>query len=179
MYPFIFARALLVTAALAYSLQRLFDLNILSMLESERSVMVAINILIVGSALFHLTSRDYYLPFLGPTIIPVKERETVGKLVDVELTGLTPNSRVLYWASNESEGGHIDNPIDAYRGYSNSGLAKTNINGDVKIRVNCPSTYNVGKFGKNKRLEQHVHYRVESQRFPGLFSRVHTKYIKC
>jgi hypothetical protein len=178
MYTLLFAKFIMALAALNYSISKMHNIDIFSMITRNETALYAIYTLILIIAVFHLVQRDYYLPFLGPTVIPIKENETVGKLVDIKLTGLPANTRILYWAANESDTA-FNNPFEAYKGYGNSGLSKTNNNGDVTIRINCPSDYYVSKFGINKHLQRHVHYRFESPRFPGLFSSVQTKYVDC
>ena len=180
MYLFMFARLMLLLAALNYALTNLLKIDLITYMISNKNIQFTINILIVFIVSMYLFNRDYYLPFLGPTVIPIKEREIVGKLTDVQLTNLPPNTRVLYWAASGNEADTpFSNPVDAYSGYGNSGLAKTDENGKVIIRINCPSDYYVSKFGMNKKLSKHVHYRIESTKYPGLFSSVKTKYIKC
>jgi hypothetical protein len=177
MYLFIFAKLLLALAALSYSLTYLLKVDPISYITTNKNILFALNILIIYSVTLHIFNRDYYLPFLGPAVIPIKEGDTIGKLIDVTLQGLKPNAKVLYWGSSESDK-TFDNPLEAYKGYGNSGLAKTNNKGKVTLKVNCPSDYYVSKFGMNKKLSRHIHYRVESE-FPGLFSSVKTKYINC
>lgn len=173
-----FSKIFLVLAALSYSLIHLTKVDPVSYITTNQNFMLILNVFIIYSVALHIFNRDFYLPFLGPTVIPIKERETIGKLIDVELHGLKPNTRILYWAANESEN-TFNNPLEAYRGYGNSGVVKTDMNGSVTLKVNCPSDYYVSKFGINKKLSRHIHYRVESSRFPGLFSSVKTHYIKC
>jgi hypothetical protein len=178
MYISILAKLISALAAFSYSLIHLFKIDPISYVTKNENILFILNLFIIYSVSTQFFNRDYYLPFLGPTVIPIKEQETVGKLIDIQLTGLNPNTRVLYWASNESDK-TFDNPIEAYKGYGNSGVVKTDNQGNVVIKVNCPSDYYVSTFGMNKKLSRHIHYRTESDRFPGLFSSVKTKYINC
>jgi hypothetical protein len=178
MYVILFAKVILVLAAAAYASTHLLKVDPIQYITNDQTVLFFINLFVVFTVAHHLFNRDYYLPFLGPTVIPIKERETVGKLVDIVIDNLPPNTRILYWAANESDK-HFDDPIQAYSGYGNSGVSKSDETGKVTIRVNCPSEYSVGKFMMNKKLDKHIHYRIESSRFPGLFSGVKTKYVQC
>ena len=121
------------------------------------------------------------MPFLGPTVIPIPDstNEKSGQLVEVSLSDIPANTRVLFWAAKSNLDGLWPNPIDAYQGYNNSGLAKTDDRGNVTIKVNCPSDYKISKFGFSKKLSKHVHYRYELLKYPGMFSSVKTKYINC
>jgi hypothetical protein len=178
MYTLFFAKFLMAFAALNYSLLKMHDIDLLGWITSNKTILYVLYILILISAVSHIIQRDYYLPFLGPTVIPIKEGEIIGKLIDIKLTDLPANTRILYWAASESDK-PFSNPMDAYKGYGNSGLARTDNTGNVVIRLNCPSDYYVSKFGMNKHLKRHIHYRIESSKFPGLFSSVKTKYVDC
>jgi hypothetical protein len=177
MYVLLFAKLLLIIGAFAYSYSKIFDKDLFSFNQTFANTL---SVLILGSVIYHVLQRDYYLPFLGPTVIPISDskNEKSGQLVEVSLSDMPPNTKVLFWAANKSDA-TWPNPFDAYRGYNNSGLAKTNDQGNVTIKVNCPSDYNVSKFGFDKNLAKHVHYRYEFPKYPGMFSSVKTKYINC
>lgn len=178
MYVVLFAKVILVLAALAYVYTHLLRVDPINYITNNKTILFIINLFIVFSVSHHLFNRDYYLPFLGPTVIPIKERQATGKLIDVTITNLPANTRIIYWSANESEN-VFDDPLMAYSGYSNSGVATSDENGNVTFKINCPSEYFIKKFGIHKKLDKHVHYRIESSRFPGLFSNVKTQYIKC
>lgn len=165
-------------AALNYSISKMYKIDLFSYITNRGMISSVFYTIIALSALIHLFNRDYYLSFLGPTVMPVKEKQMWGKLIDVTLDNLPPNTRIIYWAANESQN-IFSNPIDAYSGYANSGFTKSNDKGQAVIQINCPSEYIVSKFGFKKRLDKHVHYRIESDKFPGLFSSVKTQYINC
>jgi hypothetical protein len=179
MYILLFAKILLILGAFAYSYSKIFDKDLFSFNQTFANI---ITVLILGSVIYHVLQRDYYLPFLGPTVIPVPSQTdglVTGQLVEVSLSDMPANTRVLFWAAKSNLDGPWSNPIDAYRGYNNSGLAKTDDQGNVTIKINCPSDYKISKFGFDKNLEKHVHYRYELPKYPGMFSSVKTKYINC
>jgi hypothetical protein len=130
--------------------------------------------------LYYLFNRDFYLPFLGQTIIPIKNTniENPDGVLNFKIQNLPSNTNVIYWASNSSNE-VIRNPIDAYKGYTNSGITKTDSYGNASLQISCPSDYYVKSFGMDKKLSQHIHYRIESDKYPGLFSSVKTHYVKC
>jgi hypothetical protein len=99
-------------------------------------------------------------------------------LLNFKIQNLPPNKRLIYWASRSSDQ-VIRNPIDAYKGYTNSGITKTDSNGNASLEISCPSDYYVKSFGMDKKIRRHIHYRIESDKFPGLFSSVKTHYVKC
>lgn len=135
--------------------------------------------LIIGVCAASLAfNRDFYLPFLGQTVVPlVNETHHVAlgaSKTKVQLKGLPPNSRVIFWAA--MPGQHtITDPFAAYGNYENSGLAVSDANGNAVLQLNCPMQYKV----HNKTLRKHLHYRVEDQKMKGMFSRVYTKKIDC
>jgi len=198
MYILLFAKILLIVGAFAYSYSKIFDKDLFSFNQTFANI---ITVLILGSVIYHVFQRDYYLPFLGPTVIPVPsqtdgfvigkvplthlldgklpENKGSGELIQVSLSDIPANTRVIFWAAKSNLDGVWSNPIDAYQGYNNSGLAKTDDTGNVTIQVNCPSDYKISKFGFNKKLSKHVHYRYELPKYPGIFSSVKTKYINC
>jgi len=177
MYILLFAKILLIVGAFAYSYSKIFDKDLFSFNQTFANTLT---VLILGSVIYHVFQRDYYLPFLGPTIIPISDsvNEGSGQLIQVSLSDMPANTRVLFWSANTSDK-TWSNPNDAYRGYSNSGLAKTDDAGNVTIKVNCPSDYKISKFGFDRILEKHIHYRYELPKYPGMFSSIKTKYVNC
>lgn len=174
----IVGRFLLILGGINY----LFDVNLFKYVKYPLLTKI-INLLIGISALYFITNRDYYLPFLGKTVVPlVVPREKLPKvLTKVKLEKLPPNTSVVYWASSGDKE-HYDNPMEAYGDYLNSGVSKTNNSGSVVVELECPSTYNVPKLGKfNKTLQRHIHYRFILPESSGMLSRVYTKMLneKC
>ncbi len=136
-------------------------------------------------ALYFAFDRDYYLPFLGKSVIPIIkdgfDKTNSNNLKEIKLTNLPPNTRILYWAAKSvyPTTGEVDWRV--YNDYSNSGVVQSDIIGNTIVKIECPVEYNVPLFlglGK-KRLKRHLHYRYEIPGQTGLFSRVYTKYIEC
>lgn len=143
---------------------------------------VPILIIIIGlSGLYVGFNRDYYLPFLGHTVIPVGPSKPTENLKQMKLSGLPPNTIVMAWGSQSTEK-VFEDPFEAYGDYANTEIKKTNDKGEVIIELPCPSEYYVNKFGVMKRkLDRHIHYRYQLPEYKGMFSRVYTKYLdeKC
>lgn len=133
-------------------------------------------------ALYFAFDRDYYLPFLGKSVIPIiQEKQLSNNLKEIKLSNLPSNTRILYWAAKSvyPVTGEMDWRV--YNDYSNSGVVKSDILGNSVVKIECPVEYNVPSFfglGK-RRLRRHLHYRYEIPGQTGLFSRVYTKYIEC
>ncbi len=129
------------------------------------------------SALYIMWDRDTYLPFLGRTIIPCNFLKdsipaNATKIITINIT--KPNTKVLYWAAdNTSNPSIINNYINAYNDFSNSGVATSDKNGIVKLAVREPQSYTVPYKGL---LQPHVHFRICDG--PGTLGRVKTIFLK-
>lgn len=133
---------------------------------------------VVGTmAVWLLTRRDTYLPFLGAAAIPsslLKDRfvpadANVEAAIDVDAED---GARVLYWGARASPNVQ-SNPWRAYENYSNAGVAIVQ-NKKAEIVFNCPGEYEVRMRGK---LDRHVHYRVVLS--SGIIGPVQTAFVKC
>lgn len=146
------------------------------------SSLVSNNVLVAAigiSSLYLGTQRDFYLPFLGQTVMPMPSESRISNPISVVLTGLPARTKVVYWASlpNQSV---VSDHILAYGDYTNSGVTLSDDKGEAIVQVSCPAPYNVKQFGiLNKTIPQHVHYRYELAT-KGMLSSVRTKYLdKC
>lgn len=118
--------------------------------------------------------RDVFLPFLGHTVMPqsviVSHRTPAGANRTVRIR-VTPNTRVVYWASEPSYN-VVSTPQQAYGKYNNAGVETSDDQGYVMFRVRSPSSYKTWATGK---LAPHVHYRM--MKGDGMWSRIFTKYL--
>lgn len=144
----------------------------------------AAGVIIIAIGLYWMFNRDYYLPFLGqcampPSLIQEVTQVKVDGKVPVRLTGLPPNTQILYWAAipENKNDNKILGPKEAYGTYKNSGITFSNELGEAFARVDCPSNYSVGLL--KMQLSKHIHYRYALPEYPGLYSRVFTADIKC
>ena len=106
-------------------------------------------------------ARDFYLPFLGETVMPCSVLEPkVPENADTEVKVLVkPGDKVLYWAAepgNESIK-KIQDWRQAYLDYHNAGVAIADADGFASLKVRHPQPYTVPLKGT---LEAHVHYRI-------------------
>ena len=125
------------------------------------------------SALIHIFSRNFYLPFLGDAVFPcdslmekVPENATMSAKIQTK-----PNVNVVYWGAEENNAVR-NNPWVAYAQYSNAGVAKADVNGIATLRFRKPASYFVNGY---KKLAPHVHYRVCGH--PGMMDKVQTLYV--
>jgi hypothetical protein len=136
-----------------------------------------IYILVGISAIAIMFDRDTYLPFLGPMVAPctaLENRVPPGATREVRVS-ISPNTKVLYWASEPStkELEKLPTWKEAYDKYENVGVATSDSNGVVVMKVRDPQPYSVPWKG---RLEPHVHYRM--CRGDGFMERIKTVYVK-
>jgi hypothetical protein len=166
MYLFIITKLLLVIGAIRY----LFTLPSQNITYNIFAVLVGL------SGLFYLFQRDFYLPFLGITAVPLQvSNKPIENPIKVQLDKLPPNVNVIYWGAEPSLT-TSPNFIEAYKEYTNSGIVKTDNQGQVTIDIKCPGKYIVGNIIKRE-LPSHIHYRYEISK--GLLSSIFTKTIKC
>lgn len=172
--------ALIVIGALNWGLVGALGFNLVSWLAKHTfsSIEPAVYILVGLSALVHIVSRDYYLPFLGDAAYPCGSLETkTPRDADTAVTvQVEPNVNVIYWAAELNDKVQ-ENPWVAYDEYANAGVAKSDDQGKAVLRFRTPASYKVPRgFGVwNKELEPHVHYRI--CRHSGMVGRVETVFL--
>jgi len=168
---------LIVIGALNWGLIGLFNFNLVNFIATHTFGWIESSIyIIVGlSAMFHIVSRNYYLPFLGDAVFPCNSMvEKVPEHANTEVKISTlPNVNVIYWAS-ESNKEVAKNPWLAYDLYSNAGVTRSDVNGTATLKFREPSAYKVAHGMKT--LQPHVHYRVCSH--PGMLSEVKTVFTQ-
>lgn len=179
----IVAKFLLIVSAFNHFFSYVFDKDIFKYFIHNKFILMIIGYIIGLVGIYFFLNRDFYLPFLGPTYIPfplAKNEKLQGKVVNIKLNNLPPNTKVIYWAANPSKQ-IIKDPRDAYKGFNSSGVVITNKDGSVSFDIICPAQYSVNKlpFFVEKVLQQHVHYRYEKPEYPGMFSKVYTKWFNC
>jgi uncharacterized membrane protein YuzA (DUF378 family) len=167
---------LIVIGALNWGLVGAFGFNVVAWLASKTfSALATIVYILVGvAALVHLFSRNYYLPFLGDCAFPcgslvekVPKDATIEARVNVGAAGVN----VIYWAAEPGKE-VAPSPWVAYDKYANSGVAVSDANGDVVMRVRAPVSY---KVPSGRTLGSHVHYRVCNA--GGMLSPVKTVFV--
>ncbi len=156
----IYANKFLVLGAMNYLVLAVFNINIIEKLgEYTSNIVTTILYVLIGCAgLYQLSRRDFYLPFLGRTVYPC------GNLVEKKPSNATvtktiktaPNINVIYWAA-EYDDEIFEDPYIAYDKYANSGVVKSDADGNAVLEFRKPQGYKVPY--KSKRLKPHVHYR--------------------
>ena len=128
-----------------------------------------------------MLNRDFFLSFLSPTVMPtslLEDREidhaTIKVKIPVEDDDAT---HVVFWASGPGSSDDLT-PQKAYGKFKNSGIKKI-AQGEkhVEVKIMCPSSYVVKRFGRQRKLEPHVHYRFAYD--SGLLGPVKTAEVLC
>lgn len=167
---------LVVVGALNWGLVGVFNFNLVHWLAQHTvsGLEPAVYLLVGLSALVHIASRDYYLPFLGDSAYPCGSLEPkTPRNADTTVTIRTePNVNIIYWAAEVNDQVQA-NPWVAYDEYANAGVTRSDDRGTAVLRFRRPASYKVNKFGfVNSALEPHVHYRV--CKHSGMMGRVET-----
>lgn len=169
----VIAHALFVVAILTTTVLASFEVFGGSALRSKWSRLIVV-VALVGVVYVGL-NRDFYMPFLGPTVIPtslLKVGTPPDASVAVSVDAPSSATHVMYWAASPSTFA-TDNPTDAYGKFKNAGVVQV-AGGRATLRVACPGTY---KVGWGRVLPRHLHYRFV---FPnGVLSAVKTAAVTC
>ena len=129
------------------------------------------------AALYLVTKRDVYLPFLGETVMPcaafaARTPDNANK--EITITTL-PNTKVIFWAS-EPKGdvsGNLQNWDVAYNDFTNAGVAISDEHGKAILRFRGhPQEYKVPFKGV---IKSHVHFRICEKN--GMVGPVQTYYL--
>jgi uncharacterized membrane protein YuzA (DUF378 family) len=151
--------------------------DFITSLFGRRSIVT--NVLFLGMGLAALAlafSRDFYLPFLGETVMPcsiLKPSTPEGADMKMKLQ-VRPGAKVMYWGAEPKNEDlkEIQDWRKAYLGFQNAGVAVADENGRVELAVRTPQAYAVPMKGK---LNAHVHYRVCGN--DGMVDRVETAFL--
>lgn len=178
--------ALLVIGGLNWGSVGLFNYNFvegLNKMTINSTLLVRTIYVIVGiSALLLMFDRNFYLPFLGKTVMPtsIKEykQDNTNMSIELEIPENMAHDvvKIQYWAANSSDK-IVNDPYTAYGDYQNAGVANV-VNGKATLNLNCPTNYKVNKFGiMDTVLPKHVHYRYINKN--GMTSELMTKTLNC
>ncbi len=174
---FKFSMILIIVGALNWLLIGLLDVNVVKAIFGNGVFARIVYILVGLSAFGIMFDRDTYLPFLGPMVAPcsvLQNRVPPGATRDIVVT-VTPNTKVLYWAAEPASANleKINSWKEAYLQYDNAGVATSDADGKVLLKVREPQPYVVPIKG---RLDPHVHYRVCGD--AGWMDRIRTVFIR-
>ena len=138
-------------------------------------------IMISVAVVYFMFKRNFYLPFLGRTVYPCDNiSESDPKYIEGyprkinKVQTKYPNKKIIYWAAMPGKNTK-KTPEDAYKNFENSGITKANNKGEVEFTYYKPVGYFVNRFGFEKELKPHIHYRACLGN--GLLSQIETVYV--
>jgi len=144
-------------AVFGYNFVEYLETSINELTESTNPIAKVIYGVVGLCSIYLALQRDTWLPFLGPTVVPMQlltrgEPNNATVLVEVHVE---PNQDVLFWAAlPKGEDAKVD---IAYGDYSNSGLVTADNEGVAKLHLIEGHGY---ELPDGRHLSRHVHYRV-------------------
>lgn len=153
---------LVVIGGLVWGGIGLFGVNVVAVIFGRGVLANLVYVLVGIAAIVVAVDRASYLPFLGETVMPcslLSDREPEHADASVEVNGLEPGTKVLYWATEPATEG-LARIVDwrrAYLEFANAGVTTVDQAGRATLRVRRPQPYTVPIAG---RLEAHVHWRA-------------------
>ena len=152
---------LLVIGGVNWGILAVTGTNAIQYITGKKTLVANAIFLFVGiAALFLGFTRDSYLPFLGPAVLPcslLKVQTPEG--ADYEKRVLVrPGVKVMYWAAEPANADlqTISDWRHAYLGIRNAGVTTADEDGYVSLRVRKPQPYTVPIKGE---LHPHIHFR--------------------
>jgi len=161
------------TTAFGYNLVDIIK-NVVNKIAHRETYLDKIIYILVGLAAIKLASkRDFWLPFLGKTVLPsslIPLKDIIGDTtIEVKVS---PNVKVAYWASLPQKTTEIPKVENAYGDYNNAGVVLSDKNGIAKLIINKGTNYIVPN---GREISRHVHYRELDQDM-GFIGKIHTSY---
>jgi uncharacterized membrane protein YuzA (DUF378 family) len=153
---------LVVIGGLVWGGVGLFGVNVVTLVLGKGTLASILYTLVGIAAIVVAVDRASYLPFLGETVMPcslLSDKEPEHADASVEINGLEPGTKVLYWATEPATEG-LARIVDwrrAYLEFANAGVTTADRAGRATLRVRRPQPYTVPIAG---RLEAHVHWRA-------------------
>ena len=175
-----FAKLLLIIGGIVWGIYGVLHINIVKYVLPYTIFQRVLYIVVGLAALLLMFNRNFYLPFLGKTILPlslVKDNKTPDNSTFSVKVHAKPNSRVIYWAAepHTTDQNNKRNVQVAYGEFKNSGITTADSNGIAILHLRKPDNYTVNKHLISKMLHAHVHYRYSLS--DGLLSEIFTKKI--
>ena len=160
LYIDIYSKKLLILGSLNFLIMGLFNVNLIKLIGDKISNILTflIYILIGAAGLYHFNRRDFYLSFLDKSVYPcgslMEKKPNEANMKKKIKT--KPNINIIYWASEYNDT-IFEDPYLAYNKYSNTGVVKSDSDGNAVLEFRKPQGYKVPY--KNKILKPHIHYR--------------------
>lgn len=167
---------LLIIGAINWGLIGLGRGNMVDRIFGKNTVFSKGIYILVGLAALSIAfNRDTYLPFLGESVFPcsvLSDQVPPGATRTVQIK-VAPGNKVIYWASEPSDGANIPTYKDAYRQYLNAGVTTADDTGVAILKVREPQSYTVPIRGQ---LDPHIHFRICGPE--GFIGRIKTYFLE-
>jgi uncharacterized membrane protein YuzA (DUF378 family) len=154
------AMVLLIIGGLTLGLLVISRVNIIEKTLGKGSIPTKAIFLLTGIAALAIAfNRDTYLPFLGESVFPcsvLNDQEPPGATRSIQIQ-VEPGNKVIYWASEPSNGSQIPSYKSAYGQYLNAGITTADDLGIATLKVREPQPYTVPFKGE---LDPHIHFRI-------------------
>lgn len=165
-----YIRVFLILSSFLHGINALSQQNLLQKYAGQ-TVSTILAILCLCAGIYACTDMTYYLPFLGDTVFPtgLMAKKVVPNGADMSVkVELAPFTKVIYWAAEPC---YMDceNPVtayEAYKDYTNSGIATTDQFGVAYLQVKGPQSY------RSDAISPPVHYRIVREN--GMLSKIYT-----
>ena len=159
---FAFAMLILIIGGINVSYTAFYKIDLLTQVLGKKSIIPNMFYILLGIVAISIAfSRETYLPFLGPSVVPCSILPpSVPENADFEAKIQTdPGKKVLYWAAEPKNNDlhTIHDWKEAYLQFRNAGVAIADEQGNAILRVRKPQPYTVPIKGE---LSPHIHYRI-------------------
>lgn len=132
--------------------------------------------MIIIISIMYIFKKDNFFTLSSPSTFPCGHMvEKTPENWNTELPlKITPDTNIIYWAAEKNEDKNL-NPINVYDKFANSGVARSDKDGDVLLKLRTPSSYIIDLKVFKKTIKPHIHYRICTS--SGTLSNVKTKYF--
>jgi hypothetical protein len=174
------SKILIIIGGIAWGIYGCAKINIFKRITLNENILKFIYIIIGLSSIYLMFNRNFYLPFLGKTVVPfsLMKKQKIPKDSSVSVqVNVPPYSRVIYWAAEPLQENQTTERCVrvAYGTFENSGITTADETGKAQLILRMPAGYTIKKCLLDKRLPSHVHYRYSLS--DGMLSEIYTKNI--
>lgn len=128
-----------------------------------------------------LKDNDFVKIFIENHDFKLKVPKNYDVELNLDLGAKFKGKKILYWAADPQPANSIiiKDAKSAYHKFDNSGVSKTDINGKVVVKFNCPQLYKTKRNLKEKATTffRHMHFVVEKD--DNWDSQIYTKVVIC
>jgi len=128
-----------------------------------------------------LEKKDFVREFINNHNMKLKKNIFSNVEIKLDLGEKLCNKKILYWAADAKidKSPIITDAKTAYNKFENSGVAKINDKGTVKLNIACPQLYKAKQISDSKNITffRHMHFVLEDNGKWG--NQIYTKVVIC